>query len=340
MACLIAVARTDMALDQSTTEAKEMVEERRLSVKLLASGILKNIAPIPAPSTASAIDIDRQVILPIIVPTISSVSLLEASNSVSKLVSSDNEPNPEKPSLRYVPTPDHKSPKEIALERIEARLRNIQLSLEILTGMCATLPDHETLGEDDVPLGEDDVPLGEDDENDEDIDGEDEDGGDVEMNEVSLESELAPDASQTDSTAPETLPPILTPLLSLIQPTSLSFPPLQFGSATANTLLQHPPTTSVLGAIHINALECLNNACLALALNGEGRGVSSQRTDCEDGRKVWDTIWKALGEVGLEGGKGQERRREMWEAAVGVMWGVSRIWKGSIVRTCLIYFRG
>ena len=38
-----------------------------------------------------------------------------------------------------------------------------------------------------------------------------------------------------------------------------------------------------------------------------------------------------LGVVGLEGGRGQERRREMWEVAVGVMWGVGSVWRGNIV---------
>lgn len=38
---------------------------------------------------------------------------------------------------------DHKTSSEIELERLETRLRTIQLALEILTGVCATLPDPE-----------------------------------------------------------------------------------------------------------------------------------------------------------------------------------------------------
>ena len=45
------------------------------------------------------------------------------------------------------------SPAERELERIEAQLRNVQLALEILTGVCATLPDVEP-GADDADLAD------------------------------------------------------------------------------------------------------------------------------------------------------------------------------------------
>jgi hypothetical protein len=40
-----------------------------------------------------------------------------------------------------VPVSDHKTTAELELEQLEGRLRTVQLSLEILTGACATLPD-------------------------------------------------------------------------------------------------------------------------------------------------------------------------------------------------------
>jgi hypothetical protein len=49
----------------------------------------------------------------------------------------------EKMSIKGSPKSDHRSPAEIGLDRIEQRLRTIQLALEILTGVCATLPDPE-----------------------------------------------------------------------------------------------------------------------------------------------------------------------------------------------------
>lgn len=39
---------------------------------------------------------------------------------------------------------DHKTDIERQLDALESRLRTVQLSLEILTGVCATLPDPET----------------------------------------------------------------------------------------------------------------------------------------------------------------------------------------------------
>jgi hypothetical protein len=50
----------------------------------------------------------------------------------------------EKLSLKNTPKSDHKSAVEIELERLEAKLRTVQLSLEILTGACATLPEPES----------------------------------------------------------------------------------------------------------------------------------------------------------------------------------------------------
>lgn len=50
-------------------------------------------------------------------------------------------PSIEKLSLKNTPKSDHKSQTELDLEQLENRLRTIQLALEILTGVCATLPD-------------------------------------------------------------------------------------------------------------------------------------------------------------------------------------------------------
>jgi hypothetical protein len=40
-----------------------------------------------------------------------------------------------------MPQSDHKTATEIELERLESKLRTVQLALEILIGVCATLPD-------------------------------------------------------------------------------------------------------------------------------------------------------------------------------------------------------
>ncbi|KAL5536078.1 hypothetical protein ACEPAF_4183 [Sanghuangporus sanghuang] len=338
-ACLLSIARGDYAPVPTSTEAKELAEDRVLSVKLLAAGILRNIQPIVAPSAASAVDVDRTVILPLVLPVLTSISLADASERVIELVKKqEEEPKivDQKPSLKKTPKLDHRTPEERELERIEARLRNVLLSLEVLTGVCATLPDPEP----ELDSGEGGEELDADD-NDADIveDENDKIEDDVEMDitEPEYESELEVQANGTAHPPPSFLPNILPPLLTLLQPTPLSFPPADTGSAV-HLLPVHPPTTSALSAIHISALECLNNACLALSIaqadsgsGGSGSSVRAPQADVEDGRRLWSAIWSALGSVGLQVGRGQERRREMWEIAVGVLWGIGGTWKGSIV---------
>lgn len=157
--------------------------------------------------------------------------------------------------------------------------------------------------------------------------------------------EITIDADPTKPPTADTntalLPSILPPLLALIQPTPLSFPPLTQLTSSAAPLedqpksTQHAPTTSALASVHISALECLNNVFLSLSV-GSGKGANANveiARDVDAGTRVWDGVWTALALVGLEGVgvAGQERRKEFWEIAAGVLWGVGGIWKGSIV---------
>lgn len=138
--------------------------------------------------------------------------------------------------------------------------------------------------------------------------------------EMSLD-DAQPTANGPPSPNSSILPALLQPLLSLIQPTPLSFPP-------PNASSPHPPTTSALSAIHTAALECLNNAFFSLATNP----TPSVAADVDAGRRVWVELWHALEATGTEGGLGQEKRKEMWEIGVGVLWGVSIVWTAKIVR--------
>lgn len=113
---------------------------------------------------------------------------------------------------------------------------------------------------------------------------------------------------------------LVNPLLALIQPSALSFPPLAAPSP-------HPPTTSALSAVHISSLECLNNVFLSLATSRK----SEIAADVASGMKIWGEIWSALAIVGTQTGLGQERRQEIWEKAVGVLWGIGNVWKGTLV---------
>lgn len=111
--CLLAVAQEEASpvspRKGKEKDMQEMVEERRVSIRLLAVGkccdvmnrsgkltddilylgILRNISPVPAPSVASTVDIDRSVVLPLVTPLLASTSLTDASDKVVELVSQE-----------------------------------------------------------------------------------------------------------------------------------------------------------------------------------------------------------------------------------------------------------
>lgn len=134
-------------------------------------------------------------------------------------------------------------------------------------------------------------------------------------------------AELTKSPVMQAVPSLVKPLLALIQPTPLSFPPPTGGPSP------HPPTTSVLTAIHICALECLNNIFLSLASPARAHTpLATPGVDRDSGVQIWNEVWLALAAVGTDiRGPGQERRGEMWAAAVGVLWGIANVWKGVLV---------
>jgi hypothetical protein len=143
---------------------------------------------------------------------------------------------------------------------------------------------------------------------------------DADLDVPAVDVDMDEDTKVVDAPTTSWLPSLVSPLVTLIYPTSLSFPPLAAPSL-------HPPITSALSAIHVSALECLNNIFLSLSTSPNPTIVA----DSVGGLKIWNDVWSALAVVGTEGGLGQERRQEIWEVAVGVLWGVGSIWKGSLV---------
>lgn len=146
----------------------------------------------------------------------------------------------------------------------------------------------------------------------------------------------APLASDLRQSTNSLLPTLTGPLISLIHPTALSFPP---GPSEPSP---HPPTTSALVAIHIRALECLNNLFLAVEQSQDDDAIVGSVLSLEykhGAKTLWDGIWRALAKVGrvVSDGKifalrGLEKKTEMWEMAVGVLWGVARAGRGYLVR--------
>ncbi|KDQ15679.1 hypothetical protein BOTBODRAFT_108287 [Botryobasidium botryosum FD-172 SS1] len=301
--CLMEIAQSSepsetnghaMEVDQKTLE-----EERSLGLRVLACGILRNITPLPPMIPAAAIDIERTIIVPFLVPLLS-IPLEDLATRAHTLASQPVYTLPRAPGLNQTPKSDHKSAAEQELERIEMRLRTIQLALEILTTVCARLPDptepekgSDSEMDDAVNPGDDDDDIKDD-----------------------LKEETLP--AGTEASLLSALTP---PLLVLARPTLLSFPPPSMPSI-------HPPTTSALGAVHVAAFECLNNLFLGIEQATVANDASSEAVG------VWGQIWSVLYEVGRPSEapeRGQERRKEVWEVAAGVLWGLARVSKGHLV---------
>lgn len=214
-------------------------------------------------------------------------------------------PQIESLSLKHTPNSDHKSPIELDLERFENRLRTVQLGLEILTSVCATLPDSEVPPEGDASDGEEET-----EETDCKKDADD-----------TMATDETPTPSHLNHSNHSRFAFLISPLLSLVQPTHLSFPPP--GSPSI-----HPPTTSALGAIHLCALECLNNLFLSLVTSHR----SLTGTEKAQGPTIWNSLWVALEKVGdPRSAKITKEQNLFWETAIGVLWGVSVIFKGVII---------
>ncbi|KAJ3569733.1 hypothetical protein NP233_g4854 [Leucocoprinus birnbaumii] len=299
LSCLLEIARPGNIANADANQK----DPRIVTLSVLGAGILRNVSPLPPPTVVSLVDLDKDVILPLLQPTISSISISEITAVAQELITAQTtEPQIEKLSLKHVPKSDHKSSAEMELGKIETRLRTVQLALEILTGVCATLPDPEF-----GPDAEDEM----DEPEDEDLENGDEDADDMNME--------ADGISSDQPSVPSFITSLVNPLVALIQPSSLSFPPLAAPSP-------HPPTTSALSAVHVTALECLNNVFLSLASSRKPEIAA----DVVSGMKIWNDVWSALAAVGTQTGLGQERRQDMWEKAVGVLWGIGNVWKGSL----------
>ncbi|KIM88980.1 hypothetical protein PILCRDRAFT_813980 [Piloderma croceum F 1598] len=294
--CLLDIVRLGSGL--SNGKGKDTLDERSVALPVLVSGILRNVSP----AAVSNIDIDKDIVLPLLQPVISSISLLEISNIVSDLVSNESsEPRIDKLSLDHTPKSDHKTASELELERLESKLRTVQLALQILTGVCATLPDPEP----EVTV--------------EDVNGDENENEDA-MQSNADDEMILDDPPSADTVTSSFLPVLVQPLLALIHPTPLSFPPV-------GGLSSHPPTTTAISAIHVGALECLNNIFLSLSTS-QNPAVAS---DKDSGRRIWDEIWSALTVVGTQSGPGQERKQEIWEVGIGVIWGIGSSWKGFLI---------
>jgi hypothetical protein len=99
---------------------------------------------------AASIDVDRAVIVPFLVPLLS-INLPEISTNVEQLVTI--QASEKKQPVITGAKSDHRSESEMQLERTEVKLRTVQLALELLTAICAQLPESEPFTEEEEEEG-------------------------------------------------------------------------------------------------------------------------------------------------------------------------------------------
>lgn len=320
--CLIDIARGDVKLSSKPNSKvgeslQSSSEVRVVAFKTLVCGILRNIQPLPILVPAASIDIDRTIILPFLLPLLT----LDPANSVEtvqSLLSTQEKEVLEKQQvvLKNGAKTDHKTKAEVELERIESELRAVKLALELITGICAELPDPEE-GDEDEEIEE------EDDEEEWESDREDD---------ITMEHELVADGEPTqngvqsrEARSIDLVASIVPPCIKFIQPTPLSYPPSFQPSP-------HPPTTSALIGVHIAALECLNNISLSIAELGLPPSSPSASAISQQMSVVWDAVWSLLASIGVPETGGiataSQQRMQIWNISLGVLWAVARIRRG------------
>ncbi|EOR03658.1 hypothetical protein E3P92_02236 [Wallemia ichthyophaga] len=221
--------------------------------KILACGIIRNISPLPAVIPAAAIANDSSTILPILISCLNAdlKSLSDESETLASKL-------PQVSTKQNKNSTDHKSNEEKRLDEIELVLIALQSSLDVLTGYCSQIPD------DDFEINQDEEDQNEDMEEDmeENIDAIIEGDSNMQDNEIKDTQPVA-----TTSIIPSSLVKLFGPeialhegLIKLAFPTNMSL--LRTGLSARSP---HPPTTAHLSAVHLRALEALQNLLLSLA---------------------------------------------------------------------------
>ena len=71
----------------SVTRSQPTADDiRGLALKVLATGTLRNISPLPPLTAASAVHIEEEIVLPLLQPLLTSISLPEISKQIQVLV--------------------------------------------------------------------------------------------------------------------------------------------------------------------------------------------------------------------------------------------------------------
>ena len=340
--------QTDVAEDKAARKRQEAIS-RAVLIKVLAAGIIRNITPARRPLVDN---LDTTYIMPLIQPLLD-VDLQRVAQEILETV--PQLPDVSKMSaaaLAKRDRSDHRSPAEVKLDAIEKRLSTLMVALEVLTEACAGLIDEVPEEQEGELLQDDDSDGGS---IDEDMEEDEAGEGDMTMDErLIAEGRDQTDADEITDLGPQ-VKPTATPLealassglhlrlIALARATPLSFPP------DAATPSPHPPTTAVLSAIHLRALEALNNLLLTMAgyappaippLASPSDVDPRQQTRIAEWRNLLDgplsglrQIWMDTFDIAREvvqpdmsvlDAKGQEVRMEILEILAGVWLGLAK----------------
>ncbi|GAA5934107.1 Syo1p [Sporobolomyces koalae] len=379
LSSLLSILLTPAAPNTKSTEAQEYWTQLRV----LSFGTLLELAK--SKSKRKDIDQVRDVlkedggakrILFEIVQQAGEQKKLEGWVQESAKVASQIDPTAPQP-----PTPAPNSP-QAQLNSLERQAQTLQLALEVLSEYLASglstpgsatagqgMGDDEEWGGISMDVEEGDLDMDED--GDDDAMGAEE--GDVEVegdesemdgddmledleNIVGDDSEDSDDEEAGSSSSKLSLTSLPLQLLSLSQPTSLSFVPASSFAATPDgadpstglistaatpnsTTLALPALLSTLSdavtAIHVRAIEALNNLFVALAQSKKpyGRGKGKEKELQTVFEKVLEGMHHALTSVKPaekktgedEVDEVEERREELISASAGVVWGCTRL---------------
>jgi len=107
--------------------------------------------PLPVLMPASAIDVDGTIVLPFLLPLLSHDLAASATKVQSLLLEQENPAIAKQaPVLKNGAKSDHKSTADIEFEWIETEIRTVKLALELITAICAELPEPDDADEETI----------------------------------------------------------------------------------------------------------------------------------------------------------------------------------------------
>ncbi|WVO14721.1 hypothetical protein L204_102359 [Cryptococcus depauperatus] len=321
--------------NEVTKIADGLPDGQALFRRVLVSGVLRNVirAGSRADEKVGINALTASTILPLINGLLD-VNTNDVCERVGQLVKQIPEEDVVKTFDKNVKT-DHLSAPEVALQCIERGLNTSVAALEVLTNICAGLEDEEEVAGVAVEASGDGTELKEMEEDEDAVmDDEMDDERLISMGRepdsaIDVEASVGPNVNP-GATLSYLLTNLRLPerLASLGRPVPLSFPP------TSNVPSIHPPTTAVLSIIHLHALEALNNLLLTTVASIQSGG-SSQAIAAIPVQSLWDTMFSIVQLIGSEPDaletKGQEMRMEVFQMALGCIWGTTKVAPSKVI---------